>query len=159
MDAVYAGGTTTELRAGDVAAFLGGFVAAEGCFTSTRIAGRTRFRFAVSLGARDRCMCEMFHDFLGVGTVYTSPRRRPHYDDEVTFAVQAIRDLAEVVVPFMDAHLMPSHKREQYLSWRSQLLARLEERKAPPPCEVDGCGKRRRARGVCRLHHCLEFGQ
>jgi len=31
-----------------------------------------------------------------------SPRRRPHHDDEVTFAIQSLRDHLEVTVPLLD---------------------------------------------------------
>ena len=34
---------------------------------------------------------------------YQLPRRTPHYDDECTFVVQAIRDHLAVTIPFMDA--------------------------------------------------------
>jgi hypothetical protein len=62
-----------------VADFLAGFVAAEGCFSGS---GGRRFIFEVGLGATDRGMCEALSEFLGVGYVYDTPRRREHYDDE-----------------------------------------------------------------------------
>jgi hypothetical protein len=34
----------------------------------------------------------------------------------------------EVVVPFMDEHLPPSHKRGQYLAWRAELVDYWEHR-------------------------------
>ena len=108
-----------------IAAFLGGFVAAEGCFTGS---GDRHFRFSVGLGAEDRAMCTVLLIVLDVGGVSTSRRRRAHYDDEVQFWVQSIRDLVEVVVPFMDAHLPESHKRRQYLEWRARLLDHWEHR-------------------------------
>jgi len=86
-----------------LAAFLGGFVAAEGCFSGT--AKGNRFILEVSLGASDRAMCEIVADFLGVGHIYDSSRRQAHYDDEAAYQIQSLRDLVEVVVPFMDDHL------------------------------------------------------
>jgi hypothetical protein len=77
----------------------------------------------VALGAVDRTSAELLRSFLGVGRIRTYPRRKPHYDDEVVFAVRAFGDLVEVIVPFMDAHLPPSHKREQYRAWKMELLA------------------------------------
>ena len=118
-------------------AFLAGFVAAEGCFSTS---GQRRFTFEVGLGAADEGMCLALQALLGVGRIYRAPRRRPHYDDEVQLSVQSVRDLVEVVVPFMDAHLPESHKRRQYLAWRARLLdhwehrarrARSEPRRAP----------------------------
>lgn len=84
---------------------------------------RPSFTFAVMLGARDRDMAELPHQFLGVGRLRTYPRRQEHHDDAVVFAVRAFADLVDVVVPFMDEHLPPSHKRTQYLAWRDELLA------------------------------------
>lgn len=105
--------------AGDLAAFLGGFVVAEGCFTRV---GERRFAFTLGLGSRDRELCEALPGQFGVGRVHTHRRRQPHYQDEVTYAVGSLADLVEVIVPFMDEHLPPSYKREQYLVWREALL-------------------------------------
>jgi hypothetical protein len=94
--------------AGEQAAFLAGFVVAEGCFTGT---GRRRFRFAVHLGGADRQTCWSLLASLGVGHVYTYDRRQTVYDDESVFVVTSLPDLVEVIVPFMDEHLPPSYKR------------------------------------------------
>ena len=134
----------------DVLDFLGGFVAAEGTLVRT---GR-RFAFRVSLAACDLATCDLFLTWLGVGTITRAPRRAEHYDDEVTYAVQAIPDLVEVVVPFLDEHLPPSHKREQYLVWRADLMAYWHERaRRRRLCTVSGCDEPRRARGLCRRHY------
>ena len=103
----------------ELADYLAGFVAGEGSFVRS---GRRSFCFQVGLGEADAGMCEALRDTLGVGRLVRSARRRPHYDDEVTFVVRRLRDLVEVIVPFMDEHLPPSHKREQYLVWREALL-------------------------------------
>jgi hypothetical protein len=107
----------------ELAAFLGGFTAAEGCFTRHETGGtRQRFAFRVGLGATDSAMCDLYRSSLGVGRIVRSPRRKPHYDDEITFSVQSLGELVDVVVPFMDQWLPMSHKREQYLTWRRELL-------------------------------------
>lgn len=98
---------------------MAGFVAGEGTFVHTP---PRRFRFAVSVSSCDAAMCLLAHDFLRVGSVTTSAPRRANHTEVVTFAVQSLVDLVEVVVPFMDEHLPPCHKRDQYLSWRKQLL-------------------------------------
>lgn len=98
------------------------------------------------------------HDFFQVGHLTKSPRRRPHYDSEIVFAVQALRDLVGTIVPFMDEHLPPSHKREQYLGWRKHLLDYWENQaRRVRPCGVDGCDNPRRAHGICR-HHLFKAG-
>lgn len=132
------------------AAFFGGFVAAEGCFTGD---GDRRFRFSVGLGATDEGMCHALRDHLGVGHVTQSPRRKAHYDDEVQFSVQSVRELVEVVVPFMDAHLPESHKRTQYLEWRARLLDLWEHyARRRAVCSIEGCTTPARAYGLCRAH-------
>jgi hypothetical protein len=99
---------------------IGGFVAAEGSFIYTP---PRRFAFVVSLGALDVDMCHLLRAYFGVGTVRHHPRRQPHFDDEAVFRVQRLRDLAVIIVPFMDAHLPPSHKAIQYRSWRRELMS------------------------------------
>jgi hypothetical protein len=135
-----------------LAHFLGGFTAAEGTFGANESAGR--FRFAVSLGATDQAMCKLMYAFLGVGHITFSPRRKPHYDDEVTYAVQALHELKDFVVPFMDEHLPESYKREQYLDWREKLLDYIEHRARRPRsrCTISECDQPARAHGLCRKH-------
>lgn len=138
----------------DRAAFLAGFVAAEGTFGMT--GDPPRFRFAIGLSRLDRGMCESFVQHLACGSICDAPRRKPHYDDESSFAVQSIRDHLETTIPFMDAHLPPSYKRTQYLAWRARLLDYWEHQaKRIRPCTVLGCETPRRAHGLCR-HHLYE---
>lgn len=147
--------TTTVLQAGEVAAFLSGFVAAEGSFNRTG----NRFRFAIALGASDASMCKLFAEVLGVGYVVSVPRRQPHFDDETIFAVQGLRDLLDRVVPFMDAHLPPSKKRNQFLEWKRELIHYWEhDARRRRPCSVEGCSRTRRAKGLCRHHYYKYFG-
>jgi hypothetical protein len=143
-------------RATDLANELAGFVAAEGTFGR---AGRS-YAFAVSLGQADAGMCHVLQDFLGCGRIRRYPRRRAHYDDEVVFVVRRLRDLVEIVVPFMDEHLRPSHKRAQYERWRDELLTYWDEHaRRARPCSVDGCSSPRRAMGLCRGHYYAVFGR
>lgn len=154
MDVACAEPTTTVRPAGEVAGFLGGFTAAEGCFTRS---GR-RFAFAISLAAVDAGMCELAGQVLGVGRTYAYPRRKDHYRDECCFAVQATRELVEVVVPFMDEYLPPSNKRSQYIVWRQELLHYWEhDANRGRPCSEPGCDELRRARGYCRRHYFAHF--
>lgn len=131
------------------AAFIGGLVAAEGTFVHS---GR-RFAFAVGLAAADAELCAALGRFFGRGSVTWAPRRRPHYDDEVTFAIRSLRDHVEVTVPFMDEHLPVSYKRQQYERWRAELLHYWETgAKRVRPCSIEGCDAPRRAHGLCRHH-------
>ncbi len=138
----------------DAAAWLTGFVVAEGCFTGA--SNGSDFTFAVGLGATDGDTCELLHEFFGVGAVRRYGRRKAHYDDEVTFSVRAVPELLSVIVPFMDEHLPASYKRTQYEAWRSRLFDYWEHRaKRVRPCRVEGCDTPRRAHGLCR-HHLYE---
>lgn len=135
----------------DLAPAVAGFVAAEGCFTGTTD-GR-RFTFAIGLGATDAGSCELLRTFFGVGSVRRSPRRKPHYDDEVAFVVGSARELVEVIVPFMDEHLPASYKHLQYAAWRERLMDHWEHRaRRVRPCTIEGCNAPRRAHGLCRHH-------
>jgi hypothetical protein len=90
---------------------------------------------------------------FGVGHLVRSPRRKPHYDDEVQFFVASTRELVEVVVPFMDVHLPESYKREQYLEWRARLLDYWQYRyRRRRGCVVDDCDSPAKAYGLCRRH-------
>jgi hypothetical protein len=142
----------------DLADHLGGFVAAEGTFGVSW--SPPKFHFVVGLGATDRTSCASLRAVLGVGHIYAYKRRQAHFDDEVVFAVRKMKDLVEVVVPFMDEHLPPSHKREQYLARRTQLLDYWEHSaRRRRPCTVEGCDAPQRAKGVCRHHYYERYGR
>lgn len=144
--------TTTVSLATELAAYVGGFVAGEGCFVSTE--GGTRFAFAVGLSASDDVSCELLLAFFGVGHIHRSARRQAHQDDAACFTIGALPELIQVVVPFMDEHLPGSYKRLQYEAWRSELLEYWEHRaKRVRPCTVEGCQQPRRAKGLCRSHY------
>ena len=149
---------TTVSPATDERAFAGGFVAAEGTFVATGTP--PTFTFAVRLGAADTGTCRWLHRLLGVGFVHSYPRRKPHYDDEVCFAVRALEDLVEVVVPFMDDHLPPSYKRRQFEAWKHELLKYWEDvASRRRPCTVADCEAPQRAKGLCRRHYYGAFGR
>jgi hypothetical protein len=152
-----AAATITVLPATDLANFVGGFVAAEGTFTTA--GSPPSFTFAVALGAEDRQSCALLRAFFGIGHVVAYRRRRSHFDDEIRFQVRKLKDLVEVVVPFMDEHLPPSHKRDQYLVWRTKLVDYWEHAaRRRRPCTVAGCDRPQRAKGVCRRHYYERFG-
>ena len=102
----------------DVADFLAGFVAAEGCFAHSG----ARFRLAVALADDDVAGVELLRAFTGVGTICRSPPRSERTKGAVIWAVQSRVELLDVVVPWLDDHLAPCHKRQQYEAWRAALL-------------------------------------
>ena len=105
-----------------LALFIAGFVAAEGTFVVSRLPTKKAFTFATALGATDSGTCELLHAFFGCGSIVRSYRRQAHFDDEVRFQVRRRADLVTRIVPFMDQHLPPSYKRQQYETWRTELL-------------------------------------
>jgi hypothetical protein len=147
---------TTRRLVTDLATYIGGFVAAEGTFIARPWDGG--FAFAIALGANDHEMVELLHEFLGCGRVTWRRRRKDHYDDEVTFVVRRMKDLVEVVIPFMDEHLPPSYKRQQFEPWRAEVLeywdTGVRRRRG---CTVEGCEVPQRAKGLCRHHYYEEF--
>jgi hypothetical protein len=139
------------------AGFAAGFIVAEGTFLSNMRYGT--FACAVALGASDTDSVELLCEYFGVGYVRWFARRKAHYDDEVRWTVRALRDLIEVVVPFMDAHLPVSHKRVQYLAWRAALFDHWEHRaRRQRTCSAPGCDEPHRAHGWCRSHLYAERG-
>lgn len=128
--------TTTVLPARDLAAPVAGFVAAEGHLGASGTG--TRLRLAVGLAAVDEGSCQLLLELFGIGTITRSPRRRAHEDDEGSWQVQWPPDLVEVVVPFMDDHLPPSHERDRYEVWRAALLERWVT-----GCRAGGCAHER----------------
>lgn len=103
--------------------FVAGFVTAEGTFVATPD-GR-RFAFTIGVAAADGLMCDRLVDFFGVGRTYRYRRRQEHHQDVAIYTVQSKRELAAVIVPFMDRHLPPSNKRRQYEAWRTKLDSRM----------------------------------
>jgi hypothetical protein len=144
--------TTTGRPVTELAQFIGGFVAAEGCFHTRPKNGG--FSFTVSLGSIDQQTIDLLHGFFACGFTGWSPRRKPHYDDECTFTVKKLRDLIEVIVPFMDEHLPFSYKRQQFLFWRADLLRYWTER-AIRTCSAPGCDRTRKGEGLCGAHRVL----
>jgi hypothetical protein len=139
-----------------LSAWIGGFTAAEGAFTRSH--HPPKFGFVIALASLDSSVCDTVHEFLEVGTVAIYPRRKAHYCDVVVYQVRSLSDLVNTVVPFMDEHLPASHKREQYLRWRRELLQYWEkEAKRVRPCTEAGCDAPRRAHGLCR-HHLFKAG-
>ena len=94
-------------------------------------------------------LVDLFHEFFGCGTAPGIDGRRPHFDDEVVFVVRRMRDLVEVVVPFMDDHLPPSYKRDQFERWRAHLLDHWDHRaRRSRACSVADCDAPHRRAGV-----------
>jgi LAGLIDADG endonuclease len=141
----------------EIGEFIGGFVAGEGTFGMT--VAPPKFTFSVQLGGIDEKVCDELWAFFGVGHVHRYGRRKAHYDDEVHFTVRKVKDLVGVVVPFMDEHLPPSYKRQQYEAWRTKLVDHWQHHaKRRRTCTLPGCDRIQKGRGVCRRHYYQLYG-
>ena len=164
-----ASSTTPRTSVAELAAFFGGLVAGEGCFTSTEIrppyrdgSRRRRFVFSVEMGD-DHVLLEGFHELLGAGSLCHIAPRRAGYRPTTRLSVSSNRKHLTTTVPFCDEHLLPSAKRTQYLRWRSALVEHLQAHptrwgQGPSTCRVEGCPAPVRGRGLCRAHYYAETG-
>jgi hypothetical protein len=145
---------------------LAGFIAGEGCFTTTRLESfadgspRVRWKFQVAVATRDRPLLEALREFLGVGAISDAPPRREHWQPISTFTVSSRRALLRQVVPFADRYLLRSAKRSQFETWRSALrdYDELHPPRSRSKCSVPGCDGFVRGRGLCRSHYYRETG-
>ena len=149
---------------------LGGFVAGEGCFSSTRrLPGfadgteRRRFNFSVDIATRDRPILEALRMFLGAGSITERPAGRAHWQPCSEFRVGSNRMHLRSTIPFADRFLLPCAKRDQYQRWRADLLAYLDAHPTryglgPSTCRIAGCPDPVRGRGLCRSHYYQETG-
>lgn len=163
--------TTQESCEGPVTDWsLGGFVAGEGSFGVTRKlppftdgSPRSRFVFTIEVAARDRALLERLQLRLGVGSVADLPARRAGWLSTSRLVVNSLRAHRRAVIPFMDAHLLPGHKRRQFELWvhamdTYELHHPSRWGNGPSTCCVDGCERPVRGRGLCRSHYYRETG-
>jgi hypothetical protein len=136
-----------------VAAFLGGYAAGEGCF-STRRSGQ--FVFSVKVAQWDTPVLEAFHHLLGAGSLHRHQPRHTRWQPQVSLEVTGRRQHVESVIPFMDRWLpRASAKWHQFEAWRELLLddVRVRPFRTPGVCSEDGCNRPIRGRGLCRSHY------
>ena len=145
---------------------VAGFVAGEGCFTRSP-SGKTfpdgspgvKFVFTIQVAAHDRGLLEAVRAAIGSGSISADrPPARPGWQPTVRFDVRSHRAHRRHTIPFMEAHLLPSHKRQQFEAWRDDLAAyegahptRWGE--GPSSCSILGCERPVRGRGLCRSHY------
>jgi len=147
-----------------IGACLGGLIAGEGSFVITRQrpyadgSERLRFRFLISMAIRDRHCLEALRAVLGYGSIRDTPPARSHWQPISTLSVNSHFAHRVATIPFAEAFLLPTAKREQFERWRDAL--ELFERAHPNPfgrgpsvCSIDDCDGRVRGRGLCRRHY------
>lgn len=145
---------------------LGGYVAGEGCFTTTRASTRARidgsvrlrFVFEVTAASRDADLVQALHQRLTVGSVRRYQPSNPQHLEAVRLTVSSRRAHFAATIPFMERYLLPCAKRRQYEKWRDALVEHDRAHpsrygKGPSPCSVPGCECPVRGRGLCRSHY------
>jgi hypothetical protein len=102
--------------------FICGFTAGEGSFIQARDK-RHRFKFKIELADDDEEILKDIHNFFGIGILYKRGPRKIKWKGSVTYCVQDIPSLINVIVPFFDKYgLFSSRKQQQYLVWRKDLF-------------------------------------
>ena len=149
---------------------LAGFVAGEGYFTVTRQLPphrngdpRLRFVFGIQVAERDRPLLEQLRAAIGCGSVTDRQPRREAWQPTSALTVSSRLSHRTKVIPFMDRHLLPGHKRHQFELWVAamdayELIHPSRWGRGPSACKVDGCDRPVRGRGLCRSHYHLETG-
>ena len=144
---------------------LAGFVAGEGSFVVTTKqppfrdgAPRLRFLFQVAVAARDRELLEQIRALLGFGSIHERDGSKPHHLRIAVLSVASITAHRTATIPWLDAHLLLSAKREQYTLWRDALYSYEIEHpsqygKGRSTCSEADCDLPVRGRGLCRRHY------
>lgn len=144
---------------------LGGLVAGEGCFTTTRRLPpfadghpRLRYKFSVEMASRDRQLLERLRDFLGRGSIHDTPARRQSWRPTSTFLIASSVGHHEATIPFAETYLLDSGKRRQFEEWKASFRRYENEnlrrsRRGRSPCSMVGCDKPVRGQGLCRQHY------
>ncbi len=145
---------------------LGGFVAGEGSFFTSRLPPRrdgrtrTRFVFQVAVATRDRPVLEALREFLGFGSVTDHRPARAHWQPMSSFTIASFRGHYAATIPFAERYLLPSANKAQYERWRDAFLAYDETRarRTRSVCSEPGCEGCVRGRGLCRSHYYRSTG-
>jgi hypothetical protein len=111
--------------------------------------------FVVKMATRDRPLLVALQAFLGTGNL-VDDRPRGHWSPTSTFSITSFKRHHAATIPFAEAFLLPSQKREQFLAWRDE-MADYERthgvKLGRSICSVEGCPDPVRGRGLCRRHY------
>jgi len=116
------------------------------------------------MAGRDALLLEALRRFLGCGSIYQEPSRRPHWQPTVILTIASRRAHHAATIPFAERYLMPCHKQRQFEQWRDALRSYEVETRAYRPkrgrsiCRMPGCDKPVRGRMLCRSHYYRETG-
>ena len=107
--------------------YLAGFIDGEGCFSIT-VHPHTDAKwgwlidpdFTINQHKQSREFLERIQKFFGCGKIYS---KSPHKSDVLTYVVYSRRSIYEKIIPFIDAHLLISHKRYDYEKFREIIEA------------------------------------
>jgi hypothetical protein len=143
---------------------LGGIIAGEGCFVITPLPSatdgspRVRFVFQMEMASRDEPLLTALKSVLGFGSVHRREPRRAHWQPTSTYVVNSRVAHRTATIPFMHHYLLPCVKRSQFDLWRAAFESYEATRptqwgQGPSPCNIAGCDRPVRGRGLCRSHY------
>ena len=144
---------------------LGGLVAAEGSFFTTRLSPdrsdgtpRQRFVFQLAMAQRDKALVQALRSFLGTGAITDRARRADRWQPTTTLTISGRRSHHSATIPFAEAYLLPCEKRRQFESSREALAAYESVHpsrygKGPSTCSMPSCERPVRGRGLCRARY------
>lgn len=96
--------------------WIGGFIAGEAHFSFYRPKrGGIVVQLSIGLHENDTAVLEMIQQVLG-GIIYKQPSKKA-----VHYRVSSKKEVAALIT-FCDKYLLPSHKREQYMVWKAQVM-------------------------------------
>ncbi len=109
--------------------YIIGFIDGEGCFCVSASKHKTlrrrkeiRPQFEIELRIDDQEILERIQATLGCGNIYTLNYKRYDWAPHVKFKVTRIRDLTEVIIPFIDTFPLQAKKAQVYALWRTVVL-------------------------------------
>lgn len=105
--------------------YIIGFIDGEGCFCVSASKHKTlkhhmeiRPQFEIELRIDDQKILERIQATLGCGNIYTLNYKRYDWAPHVKFKITRIRDLTEVIIPFIDTFPLQAKKSQVYALWR-----------------------------------------
>ena len=111
--------------------YLAGFIDGEGCFSvSIHPNPNAKFGwlidpdFTITQHKQSLEFLKSIQKFLGCGKIY---EKSPEHSNVLTFTVYSRRTINEKIIPFIDAHPLHSHKRNDYRKFR-EIIVRMENK-------------------------------
>lgn len=97
-----------------------GFCDGESCFSlkvfkksTSKVGWGVIPNFSIQLHIKDVILLRRLHSFFGVGTIYVKEN-----NNTVTYAVQSLRDITNIIIPHFDKYPLITNKKADYLLFK-----------------------------------------